>query len=594
MDHFKVSTGEILFILKEQLDYAGLCNLERYRGLDEDTLDMLVIEAVRFAKGVLSPLQEIGEKWGARLENGQVRCAPEFREAFRQFGKNGWIAVARDTRYGGQGFPHLMRIVVNDQMYGAAQSFNMGPSLTHGAGHLIETFGTTPLKEQFVPRMYKGQWAGTMCLTEPGAGSGLAAVRTRAVREGDHFRIRGAKAFISYGDHDMTENIIHLLLARIEGAPEGLRGLSLFVVPKIRVNPDGSPGEKNDVICTGLEKKLGLHGSPTCMLNFGDNDRCIGYLCGEENKGLAHMFQMVNQSRINTAVSGMTLASTAYRNALAYAGERIQGTDVAGRKPGYVPIIDHPDVRRMLIWMKAMVDGMRSMIYTAAFWSDLALELPRGDEKDHYRALLDFMTPMVKAYCSDMGFRVCETAIQCLGGYGYSKEYPLEQYLRDVKVLSIYEGTNGIQSMDLMGRKMRRKDDAPYRAFMTEIGAFLDRHRSHPTLGNEIRALSRTTERLADVARKSSSMLDFDPLQWASYTYPALLCFGDAAMAWRLLDMAVAAQKALEEGGENAFYRGKVMEATYFSGVTLPLTLARLETCMRPGREIVEIPDEAF
>jgi alkylation response protein AidB-like acyl-CoA dehydrogenase len=488
----------------------------------------------------------------------------------------------------------MMRIVINDLMYGAAQSFNMAPSLTHGAAHLIETFATDALKERFVPKMFGGQWAGTMALTEPNAGSNLAAIRTTAFREGDHFKIKGNKIFISWGDHDLTENIIHLLLARIEGAPEGVRGISLFVVPKIRVNPDGFLGEPNDVVCTAVEKKLGLHASPTCALNFGDGDGCIGYLCGEENKGLAHMFQMMNAARINTGVSGMTLGSTAYQNALAYAKERIQGSDVSGRKSGYVPIIQHPDVRRMLLWMKAVVDGMRSMLYAGAFWSDLALELSHGERKSHYQALLDFMTPIIKAYCSDMGFRVCEAAIQCLGGYGFCKEYPLEQYLRDAKIMSLYEGTNGIQSIDLMGRKMRIDGGASFKAYMAELQGFCEKNADHPALGQAIKMLSDAGARLKDVATELSRKAKSDPLQWASYTYPALLCFGDVTMAWRLLDMAVIAQRATDEKGQSDYYTGKIMQATYFTGVTLPLTLGRLNSCLRTGREIIDMPEEAF
>jgi alkylation response protein AidB-like acyl-CoA dehydrogenase len=594
MTHFKVNEKDIFFILKEQLNYGSLCNLERYRELDEETLDMLVTEAIKFAKGVIAPLQEIGEDSGVVFEEGQVRCSPEFRDALKLYGENGWIAASRNTRYGGQGFPHMMRIVINDQMYGAAQSFNITPSLTHGAAHLIESFATEELKERFVPKMYEGEWTGTMCLTEPGAGSNLAGTRTIAIRDGDHFRIRGNKIFISAGDHDMAENIIHLLLARIEGAPEGIRGISLFVVPKIRVNPDGSLGEPNDVVCTAVEKKLGLHASPTCALNFGDNDGCIGYLCGEENRGLAHMFQMMNQARINTGVTSATLASLAYQNALVYAKERIQGSDIAGRKPGYVPIIDHPDVRRMLLWMKATVDGLRSMIYSGAFWSDLALELPEGDEKRHYQSLLDFITPIIKAYCSDMGFKVCETAIQCLGGYGYCKEYHVEQYLRDTKIASIYEGTNGIQSIDLMGRKMRVNDGALFKAYLKEIRGFCEENRNHPTLDDAIGDLSKAVERLAQVAGDMSAMMQNDPLQWASHTYPVLLCFGDVTICWRLLDMAAAAQRRIDGGEENDFYLGKIMQATYYAGVTLPVTMARLETIYRKGREVVEMPEEAF
>lgn len=594
MERFKVNQRDIFFILKDQLNYGSLCSLDRYKDLDEQTLDMVVTEAIKFAKGVVDPLQEIGEQWGVVFEDGQVRCAPEFREAFKLYGENGWIAASRDHTYGGQGFPHMMRIVINDLMYGAAQSFNMAPSLTHGAAHLIESFATEELKERFVPRMYGGEWSGTMALTEPNAGSDLSTTQTTAYPEGEHFKIRGSKLFISWGDHDIADNIIHLILARIDGAPEGVRGISLFIVPKIRVNPDGSLGEPNDVICTGVEKKLGLHASPTCALSFGDHDDCIGYLCGEENRGLAHMFQMMNAARINTGVSGMTMASTAYLNAVAYAKERIQGSDVARRTEGPVPIIDHPDVRRMLLWMKAMIEGMRAMIYLGAFWSDLALELPDGEEKSHYENLVDFMTPIIKAYCSDMGFRVCETAMQCFGGYGYSKEYPIEQYLRDAKIMSLYEGTNGIQSSDLMGRKMRVNDGASFRAFMEEIDSFCQGHKDHPRLGGQVKELARVMDKLAAVATEMTQRAASDPLQWASCTYPALMSFGDAVAGWRLLDMARIAQNAIDKGTDTPFHQGKIMQATYFAEVILPVTATQLECCVRDGREIVEMPKEAF
>jgi len=594
MGHFKVNQKDIFFILKEQLQYGALVTLDRYKGLSEKIFDMLVFEAINFARGVVEPLQKIGEKHGLKYEDGKVSCPPEFREAFKQYGHDGWIAAARDPEYGGQGFPHMLRIVINEMMYGACQAFNMAPSLTHGAAHLIETFGSRELKEHYVPKMFDGTWAGTMCLTEPDAGSNLAGLQTTAYPQGDHYKIKGTKIFISWGDHDLTENIIHLVIARIEGAPEGVKGISLFVVPKMRVNPDGSIEGSNNVLCGGLEEKLGLHSSPTCVLNFGSSDDCIGYLCGEANMGLTHMFQMMNAARINTGVSGMTLASTAYQNALEYVKVRVQGRDIAGRTSGDVPIIDHPDVRRMLLWMKAMVDGMRSMIYTGAFWQDQALELPPGENKQHYADLLDFMTPIIKAYCSDMGFRVCETAIQCLGGYGYCKEYPLEQYLRDAKIMSLYEGTNGIQSMDLMGRKIRINGGAPFSAYKKEIEKFCQQHREHPQLGRQVTALAKTFDRLTEVAEKMKDQMNSDPLQWASHTYPALTAFGEVTMVWRLLDMALIAAHAIEKGRKSNFHIGKIMQATYFTDVTLPHTLATADTALREGREVVEMPEGAF
>lgn len=593
MGHFKVEPKDLFFILKEQLEYGRLCRLERYRGLSEAALDLLVREALEFARGVIDPLNAIGESTPPRFEQGRVRCAPEFREAFRRYGRDGWTAAARDPEYGGQGFPHMMRIVINDLMYGACQAFNMAPSLTHGAAHLIESFATAELKRRFVPRMYDGTWSGTMCLTEPAAGSNLGRIETSA-RPGDEgFRIQGSKIFISWGEHDLTDNIVHLLLARIEGAPEGIAGLSLFIVPKVRVNPDGSLGGDNDVVCTGIEKKLGLHGSPTASLAFGGRGGCIGHLCGEPNRGLAHMFQMMNAARINTGVSGMTLASTAYRNALAYCRERIQGRDIAGRAPGDVPIIRHPDVRRMLLDMKAAVDGMRAMIYAGALWQDLALELPPGAERDHFRDLVDFMTPIIKAYCSETGFRVCETAIQCLGGYGYCRDYPLEQYLRDAKIMSLYEGTNGIQAMDLMGRKLGLRGGACLEAFRREIDGFCRAHAGHPEIGARVRALAAVGERLFAAAEEMRRRHRDDPLAWAAAAHPALTAFGDVAMGWRLLDLArVAAEKIKDRPSD--FLRGKLIQAAWFIDTTLPRTLAAIDRCHQPANAVIEMPEAAF
>ncbi len=595
MGNFKVNQKDIFFILKEQLNYGALCDLDRYKDLNEKTLDMLVNEAISFAKGVVDPLQEVGEESGIKFENGKVSMPSEFKKAFKQCGENGWIGVDLDEEYGGQAFPSLMTIVKNDLLYGACQGFNSAPGLTRGAAHLIESFAIKDLQERFVPKMLDGTWSGTMCLTESDAGSNLADIVTTACREEDHFKIKGTKIFISWGDHDMTDNIIHLVLARIEGAPKGVKGISLFIVPKNRLTANGNIEGPNDVLCGSTEEKLGIHASPTCTLNFGTRDDCVGYLCGEENKGLAHMFQMMNAARINTGVAALGTASSAYQNAVSYTKERLQGRDIARRKEGSVPIIDHPDVRRMLLWMKAVVDGMRSMVYSGMYWADLSKSLPEGEEREHYLNLTEFMTPIIKSYCSDMGFRVCETAMQCYGGYGYCREYPQEQYLRDIKILSLYEGTNGIQSMDLMGRKMSMKGGAPFYAFKKEIQTFCENHKEHSGLGDKVLALSGVMSKVCEGAEELRKIMASDPLQWASYTFPALMALSETIIVWRLLDMAIIAyENSLKNGRKYDFYRGKVMQATYFTDITLPNILAAIQSCLRPGREIVDIPDNAF
>jgi len=324
MDTYKVNQKEIFFILNEQLNYGKLCELEPYRDFNQKTLDLMVKEANNFARGVLAPLNEIGEKEGIKYENGKVICPAEYKSALKKFGEDGWISASSDTKYGGGGFPIIMRIIASDVMIGASMAFVMAPSLTRGAAHLIESFGADTMKDTYVSKMYNGTWTGTMCLTEPEAGSNLGALQTAAYRDGDHYRIKGTKIFISWGDHDLTDNIIHLVLARIEGAPDGVKGISLFAVPKVRVNSDGSLGESNDVNCGGIENKLGLHGGATATLVFGEKDDCQGYLVGQENMGLANMFQMMNGARIGTGISALSNASCAYQAALSYTKTRIR------------------------------------------------------------------------------------------------------------------------------------------------------------------------------------------------------------------------------------------------------------------------------
>jgi len=595
MGHYKVRKQDLFFVLKEQLNYGQLCQYERYKELSENALDMVVSEAVKFAHGVVEPLRDVGEETGIRYEEGKVVCPPEYRAALKQCGENGFIAAARDTTYGGEGLPLMMRIIINELFYGAYQSFNILPSLTHGAGHLIESFGSADQKNHFVRRMYAGEWAGTMALTEPTAGSNLGNINTKAVRDGDHFKISGSKIFITYGEHDAAENIIHLVLARLEGAPEGVQGLSLFIVPKILVDDDGKLREANDLFCVRVEKKMGLHGAPTTVMNFGDNNRCVAYLCGEENAGLHNMFQLMNQARINSGVSGMTMASSAYLNALEYCKERIQGVDIAKRKRGFVPIIDHPDVRRMLLGMKGTVEGLRSMIYFGAFVSDLADSETEPHKRKRYGLLLDFLTPIIKAYSSHMGFELCSTAMQCFGGSGYMRDYPVEMYLRDIRAAALYEGTNGIQSIDLSRRKMTMENGAALQAFLQAVNDFTKQNEKHRRFTTEVLMLQRTLGQMEEVCRRHTAYWQDEPLSAASRSFPLLLCFGDVVLIWRLLDMAVIAERALTTGTtDKNFYLGKILAATYVAKELLPQTQARLGAIMEGAHEIIEATEEQF
>ncbi len=595
MGHYKVREKELFFILKEQLKYGRLAEYDRYKDLNETAFDMLVKEGIKFAHGVVEPLEEPGEEFGVKLENGKAICLPAYKDAFKQFGEDGWIAVSRDTTYGGQGFPLMMRIVMNELFYGACDSFNVLPSLTHGAGNLIESFATQELKELFVPRMYAGEWSGAMVMTEPDAGSSLGGIQTEARRDGDHFKIKGNKIFISYGYHDAAENNINLLLARIQGAPEGVNGISLFIVPTRRVNADGSLGKQNDVKIQRVENKLGLHACPTAAMSFGDNDECMAYLCGEENKGLHHMFQLLNQGRINSSVSGMTMASSAFLNVLEYCKGRVQGSDLSKEKKGDVPLIEHPDIRRMLLWMKAVVEGLRSMIYLAAFYSDLAESEKDTRMKERYQLLLELMTPICKAYSTFMSFDVCSTAMQCMGGHGYMHDYPIEGYLRNVRGAALYEGTNGIQALDLLRRKIRMKGGAALSVFVEEVEAFINENKSHSGFSNELQLLETTLHQLNDVSLHLAARWDAEPAQAAAHCIPLLFCFGDVILAWRLLDMALISDKAISgKASKKSFYLGKIKAATYFVGETLPQTQARLSTRLAENRELLEIEPNEF
>ncbi|MEE9497559.1 MAG: acyl-CoA dehydrogenase family protein, partial [Desulfobacterales bacterium] len=483
---------DVDFVLHEQLKVADLSKHETYAEFNKKTIDLIISEARNLAVKELLPIQIDGDREGARFENGNVTVPESFHKAWDLFKEGEWLALTDDPEWGGQGMPAALSLAASDYFIGANFAFMMYPGLTHGAGRLVQTFGTAKQKKLFLKKMFTGEWTGTMLLTEPEAGSDVGALTTSAVKNDDGtYSITGNKIFVSAGEHDMAENIIHPVLARIEGAPEGTRGISLFLVPKIRVNDDGSPGEFNDVVCTGVEEKLGIHGNATCSLSLGSKGNCQGTLLGEENKGMRAMFQMMNEARLLVGLQGLACASAAYLYAVNYARERVQGRHLLKALEDdapLVPIIEHPDIRRMLLTMKVNVEGMRSLLYYIGNCEDKLKISDKEEDKARYQGLIDLLIPIAKGYVTDKAFDVCSLGVQVYGGYGYIKEYPMEQLLRDCRITQIYEGTNGIQAMDLLGRKLGLNKGKPIMDLLGEI--------------QQTVAGARSISNLADIANK--------------------------------------------------------------------------------------------
>ncbi|MGD9687509.1 MAG: acyl-CoA dehydrogenase family protein, partial [Desulfobacter sp.] len=450
---------DIDFVVHEILEAHTLSELnDNYADFNKKTIDMVIKEAKNLAIKELLPINKEGDETGCTLENGKVTTPASFKRVFDLFNEGEWLAPTEDPQWGGQGMPFTVAAATAEYFNGANYPFMMYCTLTQGAGHLIEHFGTEAQKKTYLKNMYTGKWTGTMLLTEPEAGSDVGALTTKATpNPGGTYNIVGEKIFISGGEHDLAENIIHPVLARIEGAPAGTRGISLFLVPKYRVNKDGSLGEFNDVICTGIEHKMGIHANSTCSLSLGTKGNCVGTLLGEENKGMKAMFLMMNAARLLVGVQGFACAGAAYMYALDYAKNRIQGrnlTEIRNPEAPAVPIFRHPDVRRQLMVMKSNVEAMRTLIYYVHYCIDMSKYAATDEEKAKYHGFVEVLTPIAKGYVTDRAFEVCSQGMQVYGGYGFIEEYPMAQLLRDVRITMIYEGTNGIQAMDLLGRKL--------------------------------------------------------------------------------------------------------------------------------------------
>jgi len=599
---YRVSKRDIDFVLNEQLKVEQLCELDKYKDFDSDDFDMIITEAIKFATEVLGPLNQDGDREAAKYEDGKVKAPAIFHDAYKLACENGWISMSNSAEWGGQGLPSVIAMAAGEIFFGGCTSFMLyfpGP----GVGHMVENFGPESLREAFCEKLYTGEWQGTMCLTEPGAGTAVGDLRTTAKKDGDTYLITGTKCFITAGDHDLTPNIIHGVLARVEGAPPGTKGISQFIIPKYWVNEDGSIGDFNNVTCAGIEHKMGIKASATCTLNFGEDGPCRGFLLGEEeNKGMRQMFQMMNEARITTGLQGIALAAAAYENAVQYTQERIQGVDIKSMKDPdapRVPIIKHADVRRMLLLQKSFVEGMRAFAYRLASYEDFAHGHPDEEKRKWYAGYVDLMTPIVKAYCSDMSFDMTSVAMQCYGGYGYCQEYPVEQYCRDARIAMIFEGTNFIQAADLIGRKLNIGGGVLMQNYMADIDEFIGGLKGNEAVGDLVEQLDTaknvllgTTMKIAGIAMEG----DLDYVMSISTRY--LHMFGEIVIARELIEQAAIAAEALKTAEadtvDHAFYTGKVYSAKFFVNSILPSVEMKAKVIENMDRSCIEIPDNAF
>jgi alkylation response protein AidB-like acyl-CoA dehydrogenase len=603
-------------ILFEQFEIHKFSESDLYAEFGAETYKQVLSQAKKLATNVMMPTNAAGDTDGCLFKDGNVSVPKSFHDLWRKWNDGGWRGLDLPQEMGGLGMPMVVGMAANEYFEAGNLAFQTLAAMTRGAALLIATHGTEEQRKKYMEKILSGTWTGTMVLTEAEAGSDLAAVKTRAERKQDGtYSIAGSKMLITGGDTDLTENIIHLVLARVKGAPAGTQGLSLFLVPKIKVNPDGSLGEPNDVKTISIEKKMGIKGSPTCHLNFGEEGNCTGELVSKENQGLPIFFTMMNESRLIAARHGAAVASTAYLHALAYARERLQGTEIGGPKDsGQVPIIKHPDVRRMLLQMKAYTEGVRVLILYASYCIDRERMSRSKEERQEWERRTAFLTPVAKAYGSDMSFRVTETAMQVYGGYGYMKDYPIEQFLRDEKVHSIFEGTNGIQALTLAGRNLGQDSESLFKGHLEDMDKFCKSNKNHQTLAQYVETLEKAKDALSDVSRFLVSMHKKDFPGLALYATPYLELFGDVTVGWLLMWQAVIArdrlsalakengvepdadglEKLVTEDSSAAFYSGKLASARYFASTVVSQATAKAQAIMRMDRAALEIAENAF
>jgi alkylation response protein AidB-like acyl-CoA dehydrogenase len=590
---------DVDFVLHEQLQVGDLSKHEIFAEFNKKVIDMVITEARNLAVKEILPTLKIGDEEGCKYANSEVTTPDEFKRAWELLAEGEWMALTQDPEMGGQGMPATLAQAATNYFTGGNMALMLCIALSQGAARLVEAFGTEEQISTYLENMYTGKWTGTMLLTEADAGSDLGALTTSAVKNPDgSYSLTGNKIFISSGEHDLTENIIHPVLARIEGAPEGSRGISLFLVPKFFVNEDGSLGDRNDVYCTGIEEKMGIHGSPTCSMALGSKGSCIGWLLGEENKGLSQMFLMMNEERLMAGGQGLACASSSYLHALEFARTRIQSAAIGSKDKKPVTIITHPDVRRMLLTQKTYVEGMRSLLFYVAYCEDRALITDSEEEKEKLGNLVDVLIPICKGYVTDRAVDVCNTGIQVFGGYGYTSDYPVEQLLRDVRICGIYEGTNGIQAMDLLGRKLGMKKGKLFMDLLDEIKKTVGDAKEVDALKELAEKLDSATSRMSEVALHIGKTAMSPDVQKAfAHACPFMDVVGDVTMAWMLLWRATIASRKLEKGArkkDKPFYEGQLKSAEFFVRSVLPVTLGRMESVADTCGAAVEIDTDAF
>jgi hypothetical protein len=612
MSNLIMDMRDARFVLYEQLGIDKLCERPKYADHSKDVFEMVLDEAEKMAVNYIEPTYVESDKIGAVYDSKtrSVTTPPSFKKALEAYKAGGWIAMAESPEVGGQGLPYSLYMSCMEIFVGSNFAFIAFPGLSHGSARMIEVFGTEEQKNTYLGKMYEGQWLGTMCLTEPGAGSEVGALKTKATANPDGtWSIVGNKTFITSGEHDLSENIIHMVLARIEGDPPGTKGISIFIVPKFIPKADGTPGQPNDLYCAGIEEKMGIHGSPTTSLVFGENNKCVGYLLGDRMKGMKIMFMMMNEERMFVGLQGLSTSSAAYLHSVKYAKERVQGihyTKMQEKDSKGVPIIQHPDVRRMLTRMKAYVEGMRGLQYYMGYCID-NVETTEGAEKDRWQGLLDLLIPICKGYETDMVWDITGQAIQVYGGYGFTRDYPVEQYARDCKIASLYEGTNGIQAMDFMFRKMLLNGLVNFGFFKEEVNKTLDAANKMADLKPYAAAVKDAMAGMEDAVAFQQGLLGKGKMGLIfGNAVPIMELMGDLVMGWQLLwQMTIAypklgglkgadlAKKAADSV-ETAFYAGKVNGAKFYIGNILPRVSGKVAQLKSEEDAYLEITDESF